>query len=291
MKFLKTVYIVVLLLSLSCQPSLAGDQITWLYSDFPPIFIDSGPLKGKGFVDSIVQLLTNELHDFDHDFLKVNAKRTFILLKKKEKVCYPALLKIGNREKFIEFSTPANVMIPSCAIVPESELEKFKPYMNQSGEFLFDKAIAESVLRVGISAGRAYGAPIDKVLLKYQNNKNILKNYDVNLADILFTLMHSAKIDYVLGWPTEGQYYQKHSREKKSLICLPIKGMPEYVLGYIGLPKNDWGRRVINKINTILDKNTKLPEYHSAYEFWLDSNSLQRYRKFAKEVYPDLNYD
>ncbi len=291
MKFSKAIFIGVLLLFLSCHSSLAGDRITWLYSDFPPIFIDNGPLKGKGFVDYTVQLLISELDDFDHDFLQVNAKRTLIMLKTKKKVCYPALLKTSDREEFIEFSTPSNVMIPNCAIVPESKLYKFKPYLNKSGEFLFEEAIAKSNLKVGVSAGRSYGGPIDNILSKYQNNENILENYDMQLADILFTLMNSGKIDYVLGWPTEGQYYQRHSREKISLVCLPIKGMPEYILGYLGLPKNDWGRMVVSRINAILDKNTKLPEYHSAYEFWLDDISLQRYRKFAKEVYPGLNFD
>lgn len=291
MKFSKALLIGVLLLFLNCHLSLAGDRITWLYSDFPPIFIDNGPLKGKGFVDYIVQLLVNELDDFDHDFRQVNAKRMRIMLKAKEKACYPALLKSGDREAFIEFSTPATVMIPTCAIVPESKLNKFKPYLNKSGQFVFENAIAKSNLKVGITAGRSYGAPIDDILSKYKNNRNILENYDTNLTDILFSLMNSGKIDYVLGWPTEGQYYQKHSREKKSLVCLPVKGMPGYILGYLGLPKNDWGKMVVSRINAILDKKAKLPEYHSAYEFWLDRISLERYRKYAKEIYPGLSFD
>ena len=120
--------------------------------------------------------------------------------------------------------------------------------------------------------------------MKYKNHKNIIVLYDQNLSNNLFELMVAGRIDYIIGYPYEGQYYSKIS-DMEDVVCLPIEGMPDYLLGYVGFPKNEWGKAIIAKINPIIKSNRNTPAYHSAYEFWLDEISINRYRQYAREVY------
>lgn len=98
-------------------------------------------------------------------------------------------------------------------------------------------------------------------------------------------MMHRGRLDYIIGYPIEGQFLNKALGGKSTIESFPIEGMPDYFLGYIGCPKNEWGKEVITKINAVLQSHRNTPEYHAAYEFWLDENSIKRYREFVKEVY------
>lgn len=266
--------------------SNAEDEILWSYLNLPPIHIEAEPFANKGYADFVLQLLIHNMDGYKHNILNCNMGRTMIMFRNQEKIGHPAILKTSDRENYIEFSIPAYVLIPNGVLMPKNHLNQFKPYMNNEGQFLIEKAITQSDLRAGISFDRAYGGIIDSILIKYKNHKNIVVNYvDKPLTKNLFAMMQLGRIDYLIGYPIEGQYYAKVTSNSENIIYLPIAGMPEYILGYIGFPKNEWGKTIIKKINTILEKHRNTHEYQDAYEFWLDENSVERYRKYVREVY------
>ena len=205
----KLVWLVVNLLFLSVFSVSAEDKITWLYSDFPPVQIETGPYAKQGIADFIVQLLIKNLVGFKHDQLKSNYARAMALLKEQEMVAHPALLKRPDRELYSEFSIPTYVMLPNEILVPEHSVNKLKPFIDEEGLFLLEKAIVQSDLALGIASERAYGGIIDEILKKHQDHPNIYIRYDVKLLAHFFKMMEFDKIDYIIGYPVEGQYFRK----------------------------------------------------------------------------------
>ena len=274
------------MLSFSLNPvvSHAKETISWLWRPFPPVFIDDGPDANKGYGDFVVNLLISNLDEYNHNFLKSNVARSLMLFKNQKNVCDPAILKRPDREPYIEFSIPAYVLIPNGVVIQNHQLNKFRPYMNDEGLFILEKAITQSDLKLGISTERAYGGIIDEILLENNNHENVYINYYEEDAH-LYKMLQAGRIDYTIAYPMEAQYFAKKIKNGEKLVCLQIEGMPEYYFGYVGAPKNEWGKGIIKKINTILKENRNTTEYHAAYEYWLDENSIKRYRKYVKDVY------
>ena len=274
-----------------CGPLSSGycdDTISWIYLGFPPVHIEDGPFANKGYGDFVLHLLINNLKAYRHKLLKCNIARAQELLKNQAKVAHPAFLKRSDRTNYVEVSIPAYVLIPNAVLVFSHQLGKFRPYIDSQGKFLLERAIMESSLKVGISAERAYGGIIDQILMKHKNHKNIFVNYDdESLLRKLLSMMNAGRLDYIIGYPNEGQYYAKSIEKNMNLVSFPIAGMPDYFLGYIAVPKNDWGKSIIEKINLILEENRNTPEYHAAYEFWLDENSVKHYRQYVRKVYSE----
>jgi len=283
-KLVWLIFVIFFLHSLSVS---AQDKITWLYSGFPPVQIESGAYAKKGYIDFVVHLLIDNLVDFEHSELKCNYARSHELLKEQERVAHPALLKRSDRELFTEFSIPSYVLLPNEILVPTRVAHKLKQFIDDDGLFHLEDAITQSDLRLGIASERAYGGIIDKVLEKHQNNPNIHVRYETDLLTQLFKLMEHDRIDYIIGYAAEGQYFEKTKKTNDRIVSIPVKDMPKYYLGYVGLPKNLWGKSVIGKVNAILEKHRNTPEFHAAYEYWLDDEAKKRYRKLVKEIQTD----
>ena len=272
-----------------CVPLEAGcydDQISWIYLDFPPVHIAEGPFTNQGYGDFVLQLLINNLEGYEHKRLKCNIARAQELLKNQAKVGHPAFLKKSDRNSYVAISVPAYVLIPNGVLVLNHQLHKLESFINKEGIFLLEKAITQSNLKVGISAERAYGGVIDRILTKHKGHQNLFINFDEKqFLQKLISMMAAGRIDCIVGYPNEGQYYAKQSENNIDITCLPVEGMPDFVLGYIAFPKNEWGKAIIQKINPILKTYRNTQQYHAAYEFWLDDNSIRRYRQYVRDVY------
>lgn len=283
-------FLAMVLAGLSITP-LSGhcnDEISWIYLGFPPVFIEDGPFANQGYGDFVLKVLMDNVTGYTHKRLKCNVVRAQELLRSQANVGHPAFLKRPDRDSYTEVSIPAYVLIPNGVLVPSDQVNKFKSFINANGAFLLERAVTQSKLTVGISAGRAYGGIIDQILTKHKGHQNIFTTFDEqHLLDKLLLMMKAGRIDYLIGYPNEVQYYAKQNEYDRSITCLPVEGMPDYFLGYIAFPKNAWGKSIVEKINPILEKHRNTPEYHAAYEFWLDQKSIERYRRYVREVYRD----
>ncbi|MCP4022287.1 MAG: TIGR02285 family protein [Desulfobacteraceae bacterium] len=277
----------IVIIFLSPLSAWSEEKITWLRLDFPPIHIHDGPYANKGVADYTIQLLINNLKGYSHELLKCNVARAQLMLKSGEKVGHPSIIKRPDRKAYVYFSLPAYVAIPNCVIISKHKYNLFKPYLNEQGDFSLEKAIIQSELIVGVSAERAYGGIIDEILMKHKGHKNIMAHYSMILFKGILEKMLIDRIDYVIGYPNEAQFFTKETGQSKDIVCLPIEGMPKYVIGYIGFPKNDWGKTIIEKVDMILKQHRNSPEYRAAYESWLDELSIERYRVYAKKVFGD----
>lgn len=261
----------------------AEETITWLKPNFPPIFITEGSQKGTGYFDRLEELIIANLPDYNYQVIIANAKRIMKELKEQKKAGCAALIKTPEREKFIDFSSPALMVLPNGVIILKSQEAKFKPFLNESGEIDLDRLLGTSELTLGISTGRRYSGSIDEILKKHSERKNIYTRFGNDLTEGLISMMIANRIDFILGYPTEVFYFMDMMKIKKDIKYIPVIGMEKFSFGHIGFPKNQWGKEIISKINVILEKHRSTPAFLSFYEKWLNKDTIVYYRKVAME--------
>ncbi|MCP3926001.1 MAG: TIGR02285 family protein [Desulfobacterales bacterium] len=258
-------------------------ELIWLKGELPPYVILSGPFKKMGNIDYIQNLVEQSLREYKHISMVANTKRIFFELKKRDMVAFASALKTKEREKNVIYSIPYLLVLPNAILIKKSKLKFFKPYINK-GVFSLEKTVKESDFKLGIEAGRAYGSPVDKILMKYKGNKNIKVYYD-NISRKFAKNLLKNNIDYTIGYSCEMTYFLKKLKKKENVISVPIKGMHEYLLVYFVFPKTKWGKKVVIKVNTILRKHRNTELFHKSYEYWLDNMGKKIYRKYVKEFY------
>ena len=280
----RLVCLVVLCLYASPAVANTNDSITWYTNDAPPVRILDGPYAKQGVADHVLKIMREGLTDYEHKELVMNRSRFLAMLKAEEKVADVGLLKLPEREEYIEFSIPVGLIIPNAVIVKENRLSELEPFIDD-GYFMFEKALKESNLKVGISSQRAYGGIVDKVCQKNATSENIHTYAGGKMFKPLLELVMNNRIDYTIGYPFEAQYLALKYDWQEKLVSLPILGMPRYLPVHVGAPKNAWGKQVIKRVNEIIREHRKAGDFRAGFELWLDDSSKERYRKFIQEIY------
>ncbi|MCP4353678.1 MAG: TIGR02285 family protein [Desulfobacterales bacterium] len=265
--------------------SADADTITWYRPNFPPVSIPDGPHADTGYFDRVEQLIVKNLSSYKHKRKLGNAKRILGDIRNQKKIACAALFKTPEREAFTEFSIPALLVLPNGVIVLESKFDKLKPFLNANREIDLDRLLGNGKLRLGICVDRRYSGTIDSILRNHTGNKNIYVRYGADLTSGLLSMMIGNRIDYILGYPTEVSYFMNKMKIKKNIRYIPVANMEKYSTGYVGLPKNKWGKEIISKINAILEKHRATPEFLSFYEKWLNKDTTIYYRKITSDYF------
>ena len=92
-------------------------------------------------------------------------------------------------------------------------------------------------------------------------------------------------IDYTIGHPQEIAWLTRQGIVEDKFKFIPIKEIAPYSIAYIGCTKNKWGKKVINRINQILEGNYDL-EYINAHQNFLPPEGVKLHRKYLQEVFP-----
>ncbi|MCP3924735.1 MAG: TIGR02285 family protein [Desulfobacterales bacterium] len=268
----KILYIFISIILLFTENSLAKKkEMIWLKAEFPPYIILSGTFKGMGNTDYIQNLVENSLSDYKHISVVANAKRVFYELKRKDKITFAAALKTKEREKNVIYSIPYFLALPNSILIKKSKLKLFKPYINK-GVFLLEKALGKSDFKLGVAVDRAYGGPVDNILLKYKGNKNIEVYYE-NISRTHITELLKNNLDYIIGYSCELTYFLKMNKKNEDIISVPIKDMYNYLLFHFVFPKTKWGEGFVKKVNAILKKHRDTEMFHYSHKKWLNNNS------------------
>ena len=97
-------------------------------------------------------------------------------------------------------------------------------------------------------------------------------------------MLDVGRIDAAFGFPVEVQYLSKKMGLRNDLVVLPIQNMVPYSPVYFAAPKNTWGRKIIARINRILNRDGVIGKFNAYYEYWLDDGN-KRYYQTLKEAH------
>lgn len=277
----------IFMFSVTCLlPSVAWtkDSISWMESATPPFFIHEGVFKGQGYVETINNILIENLPEYDNTRTQANLSRHYQQWKQGEKACAPSMYKTDEREKFVYFSVPSTFSLPIVLIINKKNFLAF----GGSKTVSLANILQSNEFVIGRINNRSFGAEFDNTIDNYGNDKNVFVYEGADLAGGLFKMLMAGRIDALPGAPEEAIYLAETMGIRDQIMTLNIEetqGDPEAYLGYVTCTKNEWGKTAIDNINRVLLEQRGTERYRAAYERWLDPSSFEGYRKLYKEVF------
>lgn len=243
---------VLLVVLLFPATSAGGDSILWMNDNLPPAFISDGPDKGEGIVDGVVEIYKEHLPGCEHSHLVANMPRILELMREGRKVCYAGFFKTPERETFISFSIPNLINYMGAVVIKNS---RRKAVFSDASVLSLDALLGNRELTAGLTRGRSYGKIIDELIEKNKMvNERILFRSGQDSIQGLLQMLFDERIDYTIGFPWEVPYIAKRigKRDEFGIILIAEGKDDRWIKNYIGCPKNEWGRKTIEKINRIL---------------------------------------
>ncbi|WP_375750431.1 hypothetical protein [Vibrio sp. HN007] len=248
-------------------------KVNWALYSFPPYLTPANPPSkhdpiGNGPAAVFLKYTKEHMPEFQHEYELATLSRVIGLMKNGVLACNPLLLKIPEREPFVEYSRPIMVLLPHHIIVTEANFHKLKPYLDSEGKVELSKLVTNTDLSTSITKRRAYPTVVSDALDSVHGNQPSIL-YSADLYTPIKQLI-AKRIDYVVAYPFEMYWYISEVEKKKDLTLkyIPISGMPEYVLSYVGCTKGEQGKKIIQETNKVIaDAGSRPPwvEYQLSY--------------------------
>ncbi|MBU3914808.1 TIGR02285 family protein [bacterium] len=242
--------------------SYAKDVITWQVIDWPPFMMLEND-SAKGEFGLLLELLQKNLQEYDHINLPMNWSRFWYNVEKGEHYCNIMAFKTSEREKIAEFTIPFTIALSNAIIMEKKtikrlELEEAKPLS------LVKLLKMENVKGILIKT-RSYTSPIDNLLKIHENESNITRFPGFKENAILLLL--AGRMDYMLEYPGIASHMRKKvTGVPGELVSLQIKEINPISIGHIACPKNDWGKQLVGRINTVIKREKPTPYYRRLIE-------------------------
>ena len=260
------------------------DSINWMEAVAPPFFIHAGEFKDQGYEDLITDILIENLPQYDHSHMIANISRHYQQWKQGEKACALAMYKTPERMEFAYFSIPSVFTLPTVLIINKDTFAAF----GGNKTVILKDILQSNKYIIGRSKNRSYGIEFDNTLNAYGAEANTFVYEGPELTLALFKMLLAGRIDALPGLPEEAMYLAETMGIRDRIMTLNIAENQvnnDASLTYVACSKNEWGKKAIEDINVVLRKKRPTEKYRAAYERWLDTSSIEEYRKLYREVF------
>ncbi len=132
-------------------------------------------------------------------------------------------------------------------------------------------------LKGGLIKKRSYSEQIDNILIANEKPPGVSRHV-VDIKRLVLMLMHK-RFDYTLEFPPGIDYVLANLTEDEKisdLVMVPLKEIGPFYYVYIGCTKNEWGKNVINDLNTSLKKLRHTIQYKDALKEIYSGESLKK---------------
>ncbi len=253
------------------------DAVTWMHADFPPLRIVAGPYAGQGPSDMIHELMRREMPDLEHSVLTANLSRTMNWMEKGEKVLAVGIIPNPERDAIMRYSVPCVLVPPACLVVRAGDRTGLDANTRATlREFLATR-------RLGVAADRSYGPEVDAVLRNASDPSRIVASSGAKLFDSLMEMLLLGRVDGVLAYPFEAVYVARMKGKGGGIALVPLREAMVPVVGRIAAPRTAWGERMIARVDEVLLRHRKAPEYRAAFERWLTPEAVEGYRAMYED--------
>lgn len=262
----------------------AKDSLAWMEAVAPPFFIHEGALKRQGYEDLITDILAANLPQYEHKRQQATISRHYQQWKQGEKACSVGMYKTPERLEFTYYSIPSVFTLPPVLIINKDRFQDF----GGAKMISLAKVLQDGKLIIGRSNNRSYGIEFDTALKTYSNDKNTFAYEGPELSLNLFKMLLAGRIDALPGLPEEAMYLAETMGIRDQIMTLAVEENqvnPEASLSYVACSRTEWGKRTIERINTVLRQVRPTETYRAAYERWLDPSSIEGYRKLYQDVF------
>lgn len=276
-----------LMLGLSALPgtSQARETLIWLMRDMPPVTIFSGPDQGQGAIDKLMPLLIARMPQYDHLLMRVNRARGLQMLYEPSFTCDPTLLWTAERAQKIVYSIPTYAVFANGLTVRKDDLARFTPFIADR-QIDLKALLASKTAKVGVVAGRSYGAVIDAILRQFPE-EDLAPHYGNDAIGSMLQMQRLGRMQAMISYWPEARYQalQQGIRETE-LVFLPVKDTPKYQFTHIGCSDTAQGREAMAIINREM-RTLREEKLIELYAEWLDPQRREEYLHDAKTFFTD----
>jgi len=273
-KLVNHLIIYILCLIVYASSAYAKDTVVWAVADRPTSYILEGVDKGRGVVDEVYYLLHKNLKEYEHKTNKMNFARVLQQMENGENQCACGFKK-PEREKVGYYSVPAVIALPFSVIVKKGKLEEI---YGKTESIALTNLLKNEKFKGGVSKKRSYGN-ITPLIDTYEKKGNL---YAHPSTQNLMKMLMADRLDYAIEIHSFANYIAKQLDNEDIFETYAIdENKNKVLIAYIFCTKNEWGRKIIEKVDRILEKERQTPTYVEIMGRWYDDKG----RKIIKDYY------
>jgi uncharacterized protein (TIGR02285 family) len=250
------------LVSVCITHAIANDnEITWLITNWPPWMILEGDDRGTGRFNHILALAQKKLSQYRHLEVKMNWRRVWFEISQGKHICNIFAYKTDEREKIAYFSEPHTFVLPNAIIMKHHNIQK----MGNPTSYSIVSLLKDNRFNGIIERTRSFSFKLDGILEKHLPGSNLIRKSAK--PESLIKMVDANRIDYTIEYPIVASYFdQKVCLNKGFLSSILIEELPLYNTVCVACPKNEWGKKVINRWNNVFRKLKRTDRYRKITE-------------------------
>ncbi len=264
--------------------SYAKEKITWMVLDWPPWMIIDGKDKGNGRFNHILKIAQENLPEYDHITERMNWARFWHEVENNKNLCYTFGLKSVKREKIVYYSSPHTFVLPNAIIMKKETAQ----ILGNPKSYSIVQLLNEKKLKGYAEKNRSFTKKVDSLIKDHEPASNLTRVSES--AESLVKMVMMGRVDYTIEYPIVVSYYQKKMGGAGELISIPISEMDPFSYVYMSCTKNEWGKKVIEKWNAVLQKIKPTEEYRKITEIGhTNENELFLIKKYYDAFIQEQN--
>lgn len=269
-------------------PNATSRKIVWALTPLPPAMSEKdGKIVGYG-VD-ILDWFADRLPDYSHKVEIIPLPRLIQTFTGPGTICNIGLQQTPERRKILYFSKAVLPHLPVHMIVDARHSDLLTPYLDYEGKVNLERVIARGDMEGALRRKRSYGAFIDAVISRHQNDPHLsLLGKDTHFLQ----LIAMSRLDWTLYFPDEAEFHRRVQTPDAEFASFEISGNNPLLHASIACSKTEDGKSAVAAIDALVEKHPDMP-WVRFYAASLSDRDRIRYeaalkRHFAK---PPANPD
>ncbi len=226
--------------------------------------------------------IVERLPEIQHEYLSVNALRSWQMLERGEHACRPVTVRTAQREEQAYFAD-THLAPPAELIVRRDKLAQMP--RNAAGEVDLALLLSKGSLRGAYARGRSYGEAIDQLLDRQSNNKLLASYSTAGYGDRIQDMLARERTDYLIE--SNGALAQMRARNiaVEPFVELPIQGSSQPLVLGIACPRTAWGLAAIKTIDQVLGTPAGAAHMRKTSAGWFGGAALERMGPQIEQFY------
>ena len=179
-----------------------ANTIYWQTYHRPPGFIKIGDDQGTGFVEEALNLVTQHMTEYTHEYPIASLTRALTDMKSHKQVRHPALYKTKERSQYMVFSR-ASLVNPSNRVIA---LTGTLDHLANNNTVDLVQLLESQRYSFSLIKGRSYGQDVDDKM-----KTPLPKNQSMLLAsteiDAVYNMVAKQRVDFTIAFPFELNYF------------------------------------------------------------------------------------
>ncbi|WP_432735792.1 transporter substrate-binding domain-containing protein [Maridesulfovibrio sp. FT414] len=268
---------------MTVEHSRAENTVYWPFFDLPPLAMvsDDGTIQGVG--PDVAEYLQFRLNEYGHQQFVASPLRIMRSLQEEKHWVATGVFKTPEREEFLCFSKfPCRLTWGLMAVIRKSD----GAVIIQDGQLDPETVLSSGGYRLGYIRGVHY-AGLNPVVDKYGSNSSVA--YASSDLKNQIALLLKGRIDFFFADPLIVYYTSVNNHPVEEIGFAECKDSPtDPVLGYFAAPRNEWGRKIISRIDQILEEAIRSGDYKYLLNPWVPEQMRGRFDRDYREKFESL---